>query len=179
MPEKITLRPAVRGNAHILVELPGVEAGSRYCYEYCRHQRISEGGEYATCVMFADKLGNDTSLKGDSRGFLRCPECLEAEKRADQPSGLCSVARCEGCGEYLEEYELGTVFSHTRTEEDRDGNPQPMQCGPVHLLSSKPKVTKEQVGDIGKVLRGYRDGYGYETLAVSRILDILGLEVEG
>jgi hypothetical protein len=74
-------------NAKILLELPGVEAGSKECGKcrwrewewhmsrhYCIHFLVTEG-ESKVCVR----------LEGEFPHPLRCPACLAAEEAA--PSG--------------------------------------------------------------------------------------------
>ncbi len=113
-------------NAHILLELEGVEAGAKECGE-CEHNRPRKLLRF--CRQFTSYLRESQLNTGpDGRPIvssLRCPECLEAEKRA---------------------MERGKV-----TKEQRDEI--------IELLSD------DQI----RTARKYFD----------RILDILGLEVEG
>jgi hypothetical protein len=71
-------------NAKILLELPGVEAGSKECGE-CRSLGNPWGMSGTYCIKFSDVGGVDhcVKLKGDYPYILRCPACLAAEEEAN------------------------------------------------------------------------------------------------
>ena len=70
-------------NAKLLIELEGVEAGSRECGE-CTHVD-DHGGEPewpSPVCLNLDLLGGYEDLKIGVNGPLRCPACLRAEEAA-------------------------------------------------------------------------------------------------
>jgi hypothetical protein len=79
-------------NAHILLELEGVEVGSKECGG-CRH--IQERSYVRFCRPFGWHLesSQNSGPDGLTVSSLRCPECLEAEKRAMEKGKVTCVQR--------------------------------------------------------------------------------------
>ena len=68
-------------NAKLLIELEGVEAGSKECDPCCEYMdyHSNEYGDSAECKLFR---GRNLHLKADDCSPLRCPACLKAEEAA-------------------------------------------------------------------------------------------------
>ena len=70
-------------NAKILLELPGVEAGSKECGK-CKHRYFSGWPDFITdCLKFGDMLTPAERALPFAHNVLRCPACLAAEEEAN------------------------------------------------------------------------------------------------
>lgn len=87
--------------------------------KYYEPRRVNLDGASGMCSR--GLLGADTGSRNEA-----CADFLPMERPADL------THRCEGCGEYLTAQEAA---SHCRTGGyDREGNPWPEACGPIHCL---------------------------------------------
>lgn len=78
-------------NSKLLIELEGVEAGSRECGE-CRHMyQVEDGPVFSYCTNEEFAVDRDVLLSTSPESVLRCPACLASEVKVPESPTLADL----------------------------------------------------------------------------------------